>query len=146
MNTEEVQVMLCIDRIIWDKLVSVLDAHPEESLHDPASPRWTSRDVYAHITRWLNHSNEVIEAYCSGKKLPSLEGTAEEINSRWQREDSRMSLNDARERARKAFTRRLRSIEAIPVDLWDEELEKIARYDGATHYALHLNYIVVTPK
>ena len=146
MNTEEVQVMLCIDRIVWDKLVSVLDAHPEESLYDPASPRWTSRDVYAHITRWLNHSNELIETYCTGKKTPSLEGTAEEINSRWQREDSRMSLNDVRERARKAFTRRLRSIEAIPVNLWDEELEKIVRYDGATHYALHLNYIVVTPK
>jgi hypothetical protein len=146
MNTEEVKVMLCIDRIVWDALTSALDAYPEESLHDPASPRWTSRDVYAHFARWLNHSNGLIEAYCAGQKLPSPEGTPEEINSRWQQEDSRMGLNEAREKAQTAFIQRLRIIEAIPFNRWNEDLERIVRYDGAWHYASHINYIVATPK
>jgi hypothetical protein len=146
MNTGIIQAMLSIDRIGWDALVSLLDAYPEKSLHDPASPRWTSRDVYAHFARWLNHSNACIEAYCAGNELPSLEGTPEEMNTRWQREDRRMSLDDAREKALAAFTRRLDIIASIPVDKWDGELERIVRYDGATHYTMHLNYIVSAPK
>jgi hypothetical protein len=34
-------------------------------------------------------------------------------------------------------------IKAIPVDRWDEELETIARYNGAEHYAGHRSYIVL---
>ncbi len=146
MNTDRVQAMLRIDRIGWDALVSLLDAHPGESLHDPASPRWTSRDVYAHFARWFNHSNACIEACCAGSELPSLEGSPEEMNERWQREDSRMSLDDAREKALAAFERRMEIISSIPPDKWNEELEKIACYDGAAHYSMHLNYIVTNPK
>jgi len=146
MNAEEVKAMLCIDRIVWDALVSLLEAHPEESLHDPASPRWTSRDVYAHFARWLNHSNTCIEAYCAGKKLPSLEGAPEEMNIRWQREDSRMSLDETREKARMAFIQRRRIVDSIPLNLWDDDLKRIVRYDGAWHYATHINYIVVASK
>ena len=146
MNTDKVQAMLRIDRIGWDALVSLLDTRPGESLHDPASPRWTSRDVYAHFARWLNHSNACIEACCAGRELPSLDGTPEEMNTRWQREDSRMSLDDAREKALTAFARRMDIIASIPPDKWDEELERIVRYDGAAHYTQHLNYIVAAPK
>jgi hypothetical protein len=136
--------MLRIDRIGWDALVSLLDAHPGESLHDPASPKWTSRDVYAHFARWFNHSNTCIEAFCAGAEPPSLEGTPEDINARWQREDSRVSLDDAREKALAAFERRMEIIASIPPGKWDGELEKIARYDGAAHYTMHLNYIVAS--
>ena len=146
MNTEQVKVMLRIDCIVWDALVSILDAHPEESLHDPASPRWTSRDVYAHLARWLNYSSACIEAYCVGKKQPSLEGTPEEMNTRWQQEDSQMSLVDARGKAQIAFVHRLGIIESIPPGRWDDNLERMARYDGAEHFASHINYIVVMPE
>lgn len=87
MNEEKFRVMLCIDQVVWEKLASVLDAHPGESLHDPTSPRWTSRDVYAHMARWLNHSNACIEAYCAGGEPPKLEAAPDEMNSRWQQED-----------------------------------------------------------
>lgn len=69
--------MLITDRIVWDKLASVLDAHPGESLHVPASPPWNSRDVYAHFDRWLNRSNAHIQAFCAGKKLPELPAAPE---------------------------------------------------------------------
>jgi hypothetical protein len=143
MKKEDVEVMIRIDSIVWNELVSVLAAHPEESLHDPASLKWTSRDVYAHMARWINYSNKLIEAYCAGQTLPSLEATPEEMNSRWQREDRGMELNDAKEKAQMAFSRRQRIIESIPLNQWDNKLERIVRYDGATHFAAHLNYIVV---
>jgi hypothetical protein len=145
MKKEDVEVMLRIDSVVWNELVSVLAAHPEESLHAPTSPRWTSRDVYAHMARWLNHSNRLIEAYCDGQTLPLPEATPEEMNSRWQQEDRVMELNDVKEKAQIAFSRRQRIIESIPLNQWDNKLERIVRYDGATHYAAHLNYIVVAP-
>ena len=144
MNTEEVKAMLCIDHIVWNALACLLERHPGESLHDPASPRWISRDVYAHFARWLNHSNVCIEAYCAGRELPQLEASPEEMNTRWQQEDSRMNLAEARKKAGVAFTSRMVAIESIPPGKWDKELGKIVRYDGAEHYARHINYIVVT--
>ena len=144
MNTEEVKAMLCIDHIVWNALVCLLEKHPEENLHDPASPPWTSRDVYAHLARWLEHSNACIEAYCANRELPKLEAAPEEMNTRWQREDSRLSLDEARQKARDAFSRRMNIIEAIPPGKWDDNLEHLVRYDGAWHYAKHINYIVVT--
>ncbi len=136
--------MLREDRAEWDALVAVLQAHPEESLHDASSPPWMSRDVYAHLARWIERSTAVLEARLAGATLPRLEGTDDEINARWQREDNGLSLSEARERARTAFERRLRAIEAVPADRWDEALEAIARADGAEHYASHRSSIVVT--
>ena len=146
MNVDKVQVMLRIDRIGWDAIVSLLDTHPGESLHDPASPVWTSRDVYAHFARWLDRSNAHIKAYCAGKKLPELPATPEEMNDIWQKEDSAMTLTEARTKAMDAFTRRMEIIASIPPGKWDEELDRIVRYDGASHYTQHLNYIVVRSK
>jgi hypothetical protein len=144
MNAEEAKAMLCIDHIVWNALVCLLEKHPEESLHDPASPRWTSRDVYAHFARWFNRSNAHIEAYCNGKELPQLSKAPEEMNDIWQKEDSVLTLADARTKAMDAFARRLGIIESIPLAKWDDNLERMSRYDGAWHYAMHINYIVVT--
>ncbi|MCH8921121.1 MAG: maleylpyruvate isomerase N-terminal domain-containing protein, partial [Chloroflexi bacterium] len=112
--------------------------------HDPISPRWTSRDVYAHLSRWIERSTSELEARLEGGTLQPLEGTDDEVNARWQREDSGLGLGEARERAQQAFERRLRAIEAVPADRWDEMLEAIARADGAEHYAGHRSYISVT--
>jgi hypothetical protein len=143
MKAEAVAVMLREDRAEWEALVTVLAAHPEESLHDSSSPPWTSRDVYAHLARWIEHSTARLEARLAGRTLPPLKGTDDEINSRWQLEDSRLSLGEAREHAETAFERRLRAIETVPADRWDEELERIVRVDGAEHYRGHRSYIVV---
>ena len=143
MDAEAVAAMLREDRGEWEALVAVLEAHPQGSLHDASSPPWTSRDVYAHLARWIERSTAHLEARLAGRTLPSLEGTDDEINARWQREDSGLSLSEARKRAQTAFERRLRAIKAVPIDHWDEELRAIARADGAEHYAGHRSYIVV---
>jgi hypothetical protein len=142
-KAETVAVMLRDDRAEWEALVDGLAARPEERLHDSGSSPWTSRDVYAHLARWIAHSTARLEARLAGRTLPPLEGTDDEINARWQQEDSGLSLGEAREHAEAAFERRLRAIEAVPADHWDEEIERIARADGAEHYRGHRSYIVV---
>ena len=143
MDAEAIAAMLRKDRAEWEGLVAVLEAHPHKSLHDPGSPRWTSRDVYAHLSRWIERSTSEIEARLEGGTLQPLEGTDDEVNARWQREDSGLSLGEARERAQQAFERRLRAIEGVPRDRWDEMLKAIARADGAEHYTGHRSYIYV---
>jgi hypothetical protein len=143
MDAEAVAAMLREDRAEWESLIAALEAHPEESLHGAGSPSWRGRDVYAHLARWIERSTARLEARLAGRTLPPLEGTDDEINARWQQEDSGLSLGEARERARTAFERRLRAIETVPTDHWDEELEAIAHADGAEHYRGHRSYIVV---
>ncbi len=142
MDTEAVTAMLRDDRVEWEALMAVLEAHAGESLHDASSPLWTSRDVYAHLARWLGHSTDELEAQLGNRTLTRLEGTDDEINARWQQEDSGLSLGEARERARMAFERRLGAIKGVPTGRWDEGLEKIARADGSDHYASHRSSIL----
>ena len=141
LESEAVAVMLRSDRAEWETLVAVLEAHPEQRLHAEGSPPWVSRDVYAHLARWMGRSTDDLEARLDGRTLPALEGTDDEINARWQREDSALGLEEARRRARAAFGRRLRAIEGVPADRWDPVLEAMARADGAPHYANHRRYI-----
>jgi hypothetical protein len=138
-----VAAMLREDRDEWQALVALLEAHPDENLHASGSPSWTSRDIYAHLARWIEHSTATLEARLAGRTLPPLEGADDEINARWQREDSGQTLDQARRRAQTAFERRLRAIRAVPADRWDRELEAIARADGSEHYKGHRSYIVV---
>jgi hypothetical protein len=141
MNAEVLKTMITVDLIVWDELTLLLEKHPGENLH-AAGPPWNSRDVYAHFARWFNRSNSHIEAYCAGKKLPPFSKSPEEMNDIWQKEDSSLTLAEARTRAGVAFTSRIAAIEAIPLDKWDGDLWKIVSFDGATHYAMHINYIV----
>jgi len=143
MDTEAVAAMLREDIAEWEKLVAVLEAHPEESLHDPDSPPWTSRDVYAHLARWMEHSTALLEARLSGGTIPPVPGTGDEINARWQQEDSGLSLAEARERAQQAFERRRYVIMSVLGERWDEEMERHARWDGAEHFTKHRSYIIV---
>jgi len=144
MTPQEVTGMLREDREEWQALCAVLDGHPEGALHDPESPEWTARDVYAHFARWINHSTDAFDSWLATRALPSatLEGSDDEINARWQAEDSGLSLAEARERAQQAFERRMRAIESVPADRWgDKILEATAQADGATHYRNHRSYV-----
>ena len=142
MDAREIEAMLLRDRQEWDALVAVLEAHPEESLHGPGSPSWTSRDVYTHLARWMELSTAQLEARLAGTPVPIAEGTDDEINARWQREDSGLSLAEARARAQSEYQRRFEAIESVPDDRWDETLDGIAHADGAAHYAAHRSFIV----
>ena len=143
MDAEAVAAMLGRDRAQWEALVAALEAHPEDVLHDASAPPWTRRDVYAHLAHWIERSTAELRARLDGRTLPPLDGSDDEINARWQQEDSGLSLDEARERAEEAFESRLRAIEAVPAAHWDKVLEAIARADGAEHYANHRKYIVV---
>ena len=72
MDVEALEMMLREYRAEWETLISLLDAHPETSLHDPVSPPWTSRDVYAHLARWMELSTSQLEAVPL-MGVPSLE-------------------------------------------------------------------------
>lgn len=106
MNAEQMKAMFCLDRIVWGALTSTLDKHKESD--DLNSRGWTIRDVYLNFARWLNHSNAYIEAYTAGKRgQPYKAATTEETIANWQQEGNQISLERAREKARKAFARRL---------------------------------------
>jgi hypothetical protein len=145
MNAEQVKALLTTDLIMWNELACLLEKHPDVNLHAKGLP-WTSRDVYAHFARWLNRSNAHIEAYCAGKKLPELPALPEKMNDIWQKEDSGLTLAQARTKAGVAFTSRMVAIESIPPDKWDAEMSSLVNFDGAVHYAMHMNYIVVNNK
>ena len=146
MNQEDVKTMLSIDLIVWNELACLLEKHPDENLHAKGSPPWTSRDVYAHLARWLNHNNACIEAYCAGRKKPELAASPLEMNDRWQNEDKKLTLNEARRKAGVALASHIAAIESIPPDKWDAEMFKLVNIDGASHYAKHINYITVNDK
>ena len=140
MDSQAVAAMLRSDRAEWKALVAVLQAHPEQRLHADGSPPWVARDVYAHLARWITRSTDDLEARLAGRILPPLEGSDDEINARWQGEDSALSLDEARHRAGETFEHRLRAIEGVAADRWDPVLEAMARADGAEHYANHRRY------
>ena len=142
MNDEVVKTMITVDLIVWDELTCLLEKRPDKNLHAKGSLPWTSRDVYAHFSRWFDRSNAHIEAYCAGKVLPELPDTPEAMNDIWQKEDNSLTLDQARAKAGVALASRLAAIESVPLDKWDSKLHQIVNYDGAMHFAAHLNYIV----
>jgi Mycothiol maleylpyruvate isomerase N-terminal domain len=144
MDAAAVAQMLRHDREEWQALVAALEERPSAALHDPESPAWEAKDVYAHLARWMDNSTDALEAWLDGRRLiPPPKGTDDEINDRWQAEDAAFTLAEARERAQRAFARRSAAIEAVPPERWDKDtiLERMARADGYEHYASHRRYI-----
>ena len=142
-STEAVEAMLARDRAEWQALVRVLEARPGHSLHDPESPTWNSRDVYAHLARWMEQSTAHLEAALVCSSFAPVEGTDDEINARWQSEAQRLSLEETRSWAMRVFERRIEVIESVKPTQWNDRTFAIANADGAEHYAAHHRYIVV---
>jgi hypothetical protein len=141
MDEERIAQVLSEDRGEWDLLVAILDSHPDDILHSPESPPWVSRDVYAHLARWLDYSNSDMEAYCTGRLVSAPIDDIEGLNSKWHEADNRLSLAEARLKAQRAFAKRLTIVASVPLERWDDELDKIARYDGSAHLSMHRGYI-----
>jgi hypothetical protein len=142
MDSEALTAMLRRDREEWEGLLGALEGRADESLHGSGSPPWTGRDVFTHFARWLARSTDHLQAELAGRMLSPLAGTDDEINARWQREDSGLSLAEAREWAQREFDRRIRAIEAVPAERWDARLEEIARADGHQHIGAHRRWVV----
>lgn len=134
--------MLAEDRSEWQRLSGILDAHPTQPVH-AAGAAWTSRDIYAHLARWMERSMSDLQARLEGHPLAPLPGTDDEINARWQDEDSRLTFQQARQWAWRAFEQRIRTIEAVPMDRWSRELLAVASADGGEHYRSHREWIAV---
>ena len=141
MNAEAIAAMLDEDRREWALLCEALDAHPEGALHDPESPEWTARDVYAHLERWINHSTGDLERVLAGGGITPIDGDDDTINARWQAEDSSLTLDEARAKAERTFERRIAAIESVAADRWNPALAAIAHADDATHYRAHRSWI-----
>jgi hypothetical protein len=129
------------DQRQWQLLVAVLDAKQGRTLHGTPSSPWGSQDVYAHLARWLVHSNKDMQAYMHGHNLSPPISNGNELNEMWKMEDCHMTLAEARHKAHQAFEERMYILHSIPAEKWDYKLEKIAAYDGAEHYKYHRNYI-----
>jgi hypothetical protein len=141
-DAETIAARIREDHAEWQALREALDALPEGSLHDPNSPTWTSRDVYAHLAHWIEHSTSQLEAYLAGRPLSRLEGTDDQVNARWHDEDAKLTMDEARAWAQRAFGERLLAIEKVPLDLWEDRIiEATAFADGAEHYRNHRLYI-----
>ncbi|XUW99695.1 MAG: hypothetical protein TUN42_07325 [Dehalogenimonas sp.] len=65
MNIETITEMIRMDRAEWQSLTELLDEHPHANLHK-SGPPWTSRDVYAHLARWISYSNKDMERVAPG--------------------------------------------------------------------------------
>jgi len=63
------------------------------------------------------------------------------MNDIWQQEDKALTLAEARTKAGVAFTSRMVVIGSIPQGKWDAGLWELVEFDGAKHYAMHMNYI-----
>ena len=141
MEAIKISQIILEDRRQWQLLVAVLDAHSDRDLHGSPGNPWKSRDVYAHLARWLEHSNLDMMAYIHGHNLSPPISNPDELNSLWKMEDSNLSFSEARLKAHRAFDERVRILYTIPLDKWDFRLEKVAEYDGSEHYKAHRNYI-----
>ena len=142
MSPDAVSETLRRDREEWAALTALLDGHPVGPVHDPDSPEWEARHVYAHFARWTGHSTDDLEAVLGGRERPRApEGDDDAINARWRGEDDAIGLEEARRRAQAAFERRIAAIEAVPSERWDDLLTAIAHADGYTHIGGHRRYI-----
>jgi hypothetical protein len=141
-NAAAVAEMLGRDREEWAALTALLDAHPGGPVHDPESPEWEARHVYAHFDRWMGHSTDDLEAVLASRERPRKpEGDDDTVNARWRAEDDAISSEEARRRAQEAFERRTAAVEGVPPERWDDLLTAIAHADGYKHIAGHRRYI-----
>lgn len=144
MTTDSIRALLAEDDHTWAELTAVLDAHPDVNLHAAGSKPWNSRDAYAHLARWLEYDTAKINAVVAGKPLPVAGKSVEEVNARWEAEDSSLSLEEARQRAFMSYRKRQHTIESVPVSEWDVTIKEVTRTGGASHFKEHLSYITLT--
>lgn len=141
---DRVQAIIDDDKTAWAKLVAILDARPSERLHDPQSPEWTARDVYTHLAHMMEWTARAIETAAADRPRmqPTSGMTEDEWNAELKRRSEHLSLEEAKTRAEDALQHRIRAIESVPDERWDDELFEIASHDGADHFRGHMSYIV----
>jgi len=141
-NHAAMERMLAMDDEAWAELCGVLDTHPDVNLHEPDSAPWNSRDIYAHLARWMEYSTGALKAALAGSDIKDPEDP-DALNESWHTVDANLSLAEARQWALHAYEERKRAIRNIPPTRWGGDVEKYARFDGAQHIGHHLGYLDV---
>lgn len=144
MNASDIEARLAEDDRAWAELVAKLDAHPDVNLHAPGSVPWNSRDVYAHLARWLEFNTANLQALLAGHHPADPGKDYDGLNARWQAEDASLSLEEARQWAMMAYEVRKRTIAAIPPSLWSGDIREQIGLEGAVHFRDHLSWITLT--
>jgi 6-pyruvoyltetrahydropterin/6-carboxytetrahydropterin synthase len=139
-NHAAIERMLAMDDEAWAGLSAALDAHPDVNLHEPGSAPWNSRDIYAHLARWMEFSTGALKAGLAGTAVTEP-ADPEAMNEQWHAADAGLSLPEARQWAVHAYEERKRTIRNIPPSRWGGDIEKYARFDGAQHIGHHLGYL-----
>ncbi len=138
-----VQGMMADEERWWTAIEAALDAHPGGRFHLEGDP-WDARDVWAHLARWLHRAVDVCEARLRGE-TPERIADFDAQNAAWQREDSALSLADAKERAMEARRRLLEFVDATPTERWDAPMSGSIASNSAYHYLEHLRFAGLDP-
>jgi len=142
MFAADINAVLAEDRREWDALVSVLDARPTGTVHGSGKNAWNSRDVFTHVAHWLRFSNNNLKKVREGKTMELVdESQIEDINRKWQQEDSKLTLKEARQWAIREFEQRITLIKSMPDGFWEHGNLRLISFDGASHYRDHRKYI-----
>ena len=144
MTTPEIEALLAADDRAWAELTAVLEANPDVNLHAPGSKPWNSRDVYAHLARWLEFNAAKVNALVAGRDVPVPGKSVEDVNAKWEAEDASLNLEEARQWAAMAYEVRKRAVKAIPASRWNREMEDAVRLEGASHFREHLFWVTLT--
>ena len=127
----------------WARLRARLDADADRgSLHDPGSPAWTSREVYAHFARYQSHSLENLHRRLAGQEPLPRDGLDDDPrNERWAAIDRALTLDEAREWCLATTEALRRAALALTPERWAEFGTRYADDVLAAHYVAHLEYI-----
>ncbi len=137
-----IEDMLAGDLREWETLCSILDSHPDGVVHGDAKDSWDSRDIYAHLARWLRYSNDNLEKIRAGQPVRLVDGNrVDEINRQWRQEDRNLTLTEAREAAQRELNRRILLVGSMPGDFLQAGNRKTFSIEGAVHFEVHRRYI-----
>jgi hypothetical protein len=103
---------------------------------------WTASQVYGHLARWLERSQESLERHLRGEAPVHEHEDEDSLNVRWAAEDEALSEIDAQVWCEEARGRLLATLSFIPAESWDRTVELLARDDTIVHARAHLASLV----
>ncbi len=115
---------------------------------------WTPKDVLAHVTRWEDICSGYLSQLAAGEPIPPLGGTTNEMNTRWNAEDSQLTLEQVWENSDQSALRVRAMVESLEDDWLDRKmrgpwpeiteelpLSRIIAIDTWDHYQQHIKDI-----
>jgi hypothetical protein len=137
--TEEREALLAHGDELWSRLAAALDA----SLDRPFGPStdWTGHDVYAHFARWTARTVSDTRCALNGEPREHLDGTEDEINTRWRDEDHALSTATVKRRCNQARAELQSLLRSLSDDQWQAFGPLCAQDITAAHIEPHLRMI-----